>query len=541
MNKLATAAEFYLKKGWNPVPVNFAKAVSKNGKVEKQILFPVKWQIYEKERVTSNLINEWWGKSNGIAIVTGEISGITVMDLDIKNLPEKVNLPKTFTVETKKGFHLYFKFTDKVITNANSFKKGDLNFNIDIRNNGGIVFADPSEYELPDGTMAKYKIIVNAPLAEFPIEWLGKIYEIYGHQPGEKDRKEWKNKLINPISQGRRNMDFTAIVGGFLNKFPQDEWEPIVWPAIQDKNKAQENPLSEPELRTIFMSIAQKELRKRNTGGDIKDISTECDDEEVKINIQLEQAVICFKAKNLLKNLFEGNLITWIKKPSGLSYEMPFYMKIKSDSNKEQLARILSRAFDKKEEKEVYPWTILVTKAYSEIEKAIKEHVQDFVAEGKEAKEVTWMLEPFIQEDQINTFFGLGSSGKTLIAMYFATIAAEDKGITTMLIDYENDMSSWVDKLRKIVKSKDEKKYIYYDSEQIPLSEQIDKIREVIKKYNIKLVIVDSASLASGDSTSDEKAALRLVSALKLLKTTVVLIAHQRKNDGEKNPMGSIQ
>ena len=100
-------------------------------------------------------------------------------------------------------------------------------------------------------------------------------------------------------------MDFTAIVGGFLNKFPQDEWEPIVWPAIQDKNKAQENPLSEPELRTIFMSIAQKELRKRNTGGDIKDISTECDDEEVKINIQLEQAVICFKAKNLLKNLFE--------------------------------------------------------------------------------------------------------------------------------------------------------------------------------------------------------------------------------------------
>ncbi len=55
------------------------------------------------------------------------------------------------------------------------------------------------------------------------------------------------------------------------------------------------------------------------------------------------------------------------------------------------------------------------------------------------------------------------------------------------------------------------------------------------------MIIVDSASMASGDSTSDEKAALKLMAALKLLKITCVLIAHQRKNDGEKTPIGSIQ
>ena len=73
------------------------------------------------------------------------------------------------------------------------------------------------------------------------------------------------------------------------------------------------------------------------------------------------------------------------------------------------------------------------------------------------------------------------------------------------------------------------------------MTEQVDKIKEDIKKHDIKLVIVDSASLASGDSTSDEKAALRLISAIKLLKITTLLIAHQRKNDGDKNPIGSIQ
>jgi hypothetical protein len=87
----------------------------------------------------------------------------------------------------------------------------------------------------------------------------------------------------------------------------------------------------------------------------------------------------------------------------------------------------------------------------------------------------------------------------------------------------------------------DPKKFVYFDSEQLPVAEQVDKIREIIKKHNIKLVIVDSASLATGESTSDEKSAVRLVSALKLLKTTVLLIAHQRKNNGDETPIGSIQ
>jgi hypothetical protein len=82
---------------------------------------------------------------------------------------------------------------------------------------------------------------------------------------------------------------------------------------------------------------------------------------------------------------------------------------------------------------------------------------------------------------------------------------------------------------------------VYYDSEQIPLADQVDKIKEVVKRRSIQLIIIDSASLATGESTSDEKSVIRLMSALKLLRTTTLLIAHQRKNDGEKTPIGSIQ
>jgi hypothetical protein len=112
-------------------------------------------------------------------------------------------------------------------------------------------------------------------------------------------------------------------------------------------------------------------------------------------------------------------------------------------------------------------------------------------------------------------------------------------------VDYEDTPGGWKEKLTKIVdlgnNPIDLNRFIYYASEQIPVSEQVDKIKSVIKERNIRLIIVDSASLATGESTSDEKAAVRLVSALHLLKTTCLIIAHQRKNEGDKTPIGSIQ
>src|SRR3990167_6205318 len=437
-SKIKTAAEVYLEKGYNVIPFDFKKAVLENGKITKQVVFPFDYGTYHKEKVTSDLINEWWGKHNAIAIITGEISGITVLDVDIKTLPEAGALPKTFTVETYKGYHFYFKYTDKVITNANLFKKGNVSFNLDTRNNGGIVYAAPSEYELVDGKIAPYKIINNAPLADFPLQWLENIYTSYGRQPGEKDwspkKSDWKNKLVSPLVEGSRNNDFASVLGGLLAKFPQDEWENIVWALARDKNVLQKTPLSEVEFRTIFNSIAQKELKKRNTGGEIKDVSTEIIEDDIRIDITLERSIVCFKVKNISTSILEGTVITWIKKAEGLTHEIPFYLKINSDSNKEQWARILKSAFDKKDNKEVYPWTILVAKATEEIEKKIREHKQDFTRPEVTPKEVTWMYEPFIQEDQINTFFGLGSSGKTLLSLYLATEVAREKAFNVLFI-----------------------------------------------------------------------------------------------------------
>lgn len=541
ITKLNKAAGFYLEKGWNIVPCNFKKAILKKGKVEKQVSFLPDYGKYHNDRVTAELAEKWWesGKYNSIAIITGKISGITVIDIDTKNLPEMKYLPKTFTVETNRGYHFYFKYFEKAKTSAQKYGDDIFSFNLDIRNDGGIVYAAPGEYELPDGKKAEYKVIDWTEPADFPIEW-GK--KIYGKYSVDKKKSDWKEKIINPIENGSRNNSFASVIGGLLHRFPQDDWETTAWPMVKSHNSAQKEPLEERELRTVFNSISQAELKKRLTGGEIRDVSSEFTEDEIRIKISLEKSEVCFKAKNISNNLLEGNVVTWIQKGNDLSQEIDFYFKLKSDSNKEQWARILSKAFDKKQSKEIYPWTLLVNKASAEIEKVVRNFKQDFSALDPEAvpKQATWLLEPFIQEDQINTFYGLGSSGKTLLAIYFALLVSEDKEVNVMLVDYENDINSWADKLKKL-NCRNKERLIYYDSQQIPLFEQMEKLKEVIKRRNIGLLVIDSASMASGDSTSDEKAALRLVSAIKNLRITTVLIAHQRKNDGERTPIGSIQ
>ncbi|TSC64532.1 MAG: hypothetical protein G01um101493_99 [Microgenomates group bacterium Gr01-1014_93] len=529
----------HLSRGWSAFPVTIQVSLAEDGVsvVKKPRFLNGEWASWQKRIMSPEEVDFSWMQFDHVGITTGKISGITVVDVDTKNIVLPADFPKTYTVESRKGYHYYFKYHPAVKQTQDSRDKDGKLLNIDIRNDGGFVFAPPTIYVLPDYTTSEYKVINDIPLAEFPIEWYQKTFN--------QEKSNWKEKMVAPVESGNRNMSFASIIGGLLKRFPMDEWESVVWPTVQDKNKLQEKPLSGSELRITFNSISKAETQARHQGGDIKDISTDYSNDELRVDVRLEQVVVCFKIKNIISSLGEANAIVWIQKATGLTHEIPFYLKIKSDSNKEQWVRILSKAFDKKENKETYPWTIIVAKVVATVESQIRTRQQDFTADTIEPKDCTWLLDPFIQEDMINTIFGMGSSGKTLLSLYFSKLVAETLGHNILFIDYEDTAGGWKNKLAKITQLTDfnlpMNKFIYFDSEQIPVAEQVDKIKDVIKKHNIKMVVVDSASLATGESTSDEKSAVRLVSALKLLRTTVLLIAHQRKNNGDETPIGSIQ
>lgn len=94
------------------------------------------------------------------AIITGQKSGITVFDFDnvntynlyVSQFPE---LAKCTKVKTRRGYHLYFKYNDKLITNTDVM----LMAGVDIRNDGGMIIGPGTTYRTQDGEKHTYELM----------------------------------------------------------------------------------------------------------------------------------------------------------------------------------------------------------------------------------------------------------------------------------------------------------------------------------------------------------------------------------------------
>lgn len=108
-------------------------------------------------KLTESKINP---KHEVFFLLTGEISDVIVVDFDdIKQYNELVNLgyfpnPEDYTIiKTRKGVHLYFKYTDKLL------QPDKQKLNVDIQGNRKRVYLPPTKYKLPDGTYFRYEYI----------------------------------------------------------------------------------------------------------------------------------------------------------------------------------------------------------------------------------------------------------------------------------------------------------------------------------------------------------------------------------------------
>jgi hypothetical protein len=104
-------------------------------------------------------VEEWWGPGTpprNIAIATGKVSGITVIDID--GGPGKVGMqswvelirgkgePKTLMAHTGGGgVHLFFQYEPKMGKSRSNYL-GSSYKHIDLRNDGGYIIAPPSRH-----------------------------------------------------------------------------------------------------------------------------------------------------------------------------------------------------------------------------------------------------------------------------------------------------------------------------------------------------------------------------------------------------------
>lgn len=115
-----------MARGWSCFPIPRGEKAAK-----------IKWERWQAERPDPATVAGWASRDSNIAIVTGAISGLLVLDLDSADAvaeAEELGLPETIRANTAKGQHVYFRHPGGTIKNRAKMKPG-----WDIRCDGGYV------------------------------------------------------------------------------------------------------------------------------------------------------------------------------------------------------------------------------------------------------------------------------------------------------------------------------------------------------------------------------------------------------------------
>lgn len=205
------AARQYAARGWSVIPV---EARGKRPMVA--------WQEYQQRPATVDEIAQWyrrWPRAN-VAIVTGAVSGLVVIDVDPQHggtdsldqlEAEHERLPTTVESATGGGGrHLYFLHPRGTVRNRVAIAPG-----IDVRGDGGCVVAPPSMH--PSAKTYAWRNghgPEDLPLAPLPA-WLRALLQAGTVRPGHP-LAHWRALSREGVREGQRNNTIASFAGHLL-------------------------------------------------------------------------------------------------------------------------------------------------------------------------------------------------------------------------------------------------------------------------------------------------------------------------------------
>jgi hypothetical protein len=200
-----------LKRGWSVIPIRAR---------DKRPALP--WRAYQTQRATPEEVKAWFAgrPASNLGIVTGEISGLVVLDVDPRHggdlslaalLRDHGPLPQTVEAFSGGGGrHLYFAHPGGVLRSKVGLAPG-----IDLRGDGGCVVAPPSLH--PSGRFYSWRRghapheRSLAPLPGWLLQAATRTPARQGHDP-----EYWRTLLKEGVSQGARNNTIASLSGHLL-------------------------------------------------------------------------------------------------------------------------------------------------------------------------------------------------------------------------------------------------------------------------------------------------------------------------------------
>lgn len=205
---LLKAALDYARLGWSVIPIE------PRGKRPL-----IRWQVYQYRRPEVTEVADWFGRwpDANLAVVTGVVSGLVVLDVDPGHggdeslaALERAHGTCPDTVEALTGGggrHRYFAHPGEITRNRVGIAPG-----IDLRGDGGYVVAPPSVH----ATGESYRWVRApevCPLASLP-QWLASEPD---HQPRTgHPLSHWRRLLREGVAEGERNNSIASLAGHLL-------------------------------------------------------------------------------------------------------------------------------------------------------------------------------------------------------------------------------------------------------------------------------------------------------------------------------------
>lgn len=215
--------------------------ITRDSEGTKKIDFLEKWEKNASTRTQEEIDAHMRKPNAGIGILTGREAGITVFDFDSKDNPLFSQLYMacpTYFVETVKGFHLYYQYTTQFKTGSDRFGKG-----VDVRNDGGLIFASPTP---------GYTVNATEDINKLNDEAISLLVQNYTPE---------KKKGDLTLTEARNDSLFRKACG-WANVYDKQ----MVWNKMVKANVAfRKGALEEEELESIYQQVYRYAEQKEET------------------------------------------------------------------------------------------------------------------------------------------------------------------------------------------------------------------------------------------------------------------------------------
>lgn len=135
----------------------------------------IAWREYQSRLPTVAEVHAWFDREpKNVAVITGEISGVVVVDADSREAMRwcASRLPYTpWQVKTARGWHLFYRYPGVRVTNRARVETNDGRIALDVRGDGGFVIAPPSLHS--SGVRYVHAGDWSASREQLPVFWPG--------------------------------------------------------------------------------------------------------------------------------------------------------------------------------------------------------------------------------------------------------------------------------------------------------------------------------------------------------------------------------